>query len=161
VIAIRRGLLDDMLAEGRRTLPLETGGVLMGYATDACITVTAVIGPGPRAVHRRHSFEPDAEWQQAKVAELYERSGRTDSYLGDWHTHPNGTTRLSFRDWLAALRIASYRDARCPNPLMVVLALRDEEVSVGSYRWQRRILRPMETVVLQRLRNPAPSRSKS
>lgn len=161
MIVIRRELLDDMLAEGRRTLPLETGGVLMGYAADARITVTAVIGPGPRAVHRRHSFEPDAEWQQARVAELYERSGRTDSYLGDWHTHPNGTTRLSFRDWLAALRIASYRDARCLNPLMVVLALRDEEVYVGSYRWQRRILRPMETLVLQRLRNPAPSRSKS
>lgn len=138
MIVVGQEHLADMLAEGRRTLPYETGGVLMGYATADRITVTAIVGPGPRAVHRRHSFTPDAEWQAQRVAELYERSGRLDTYLGDWHTHPNGTTRASLTDWLAASTIARSRDARCPNPVMVVVVLPAAGTPcIGAYRWQR------------------------
>lgn len=139
--------LADMLEEGRRTLPHETGGVLMGYATSERITVTAVVGPGPRAVHRRHSFTPDAKWQEQMVAELYERSGRLDTYLGDWHTHPNGMTRASFTDWRAAWTIARSRDARCPNPVMIVVVLTAAgNPSIGAYRWHRRKLVPIGCV---------------
>src|SRR3954464_11679823 len=99
-IVLERKQLDQMLLKGRRAFPVETGGVLMGFVTMERIVVTSIVGPGPRAVHRRYSFTPDAEWQQKQVAELYERSGRRDAYLGDWHTHPGGGTRASLTDWL-------------------------------------------------------------
>lgn len=142
LILIEREHLEEMLLEGRRMFPLETGGVLMGFASAGRVVVTSVIGPGPRAVHRRTSFTPDAEWQQARVAELYERSGRRDTYLGDWHTHPGGSTRASFTDWVAAWTIARSREARCPNPVMVILSIaKDGAASVGAYRWDRHRLR--------------------
>lgn len=138
VIRVQREQLDQMLVEGRRTYPLETGGVLMGFVTANRAVVTSVVGPGPRAVHRRRSFTPDAEWQQQRVAELYERAGRRDTYLGDWHTHPGGSTRASFTDWLAARTIARSRDARCPNPVMLILAFKAAGfLSAGAYRWHR------------------------
>jgi integrative and conjugative element protein (TIGR02256 family) len=137
VILVLPEHLDQMLVEGRRTYPLETGGVLMGFVIANRAVVTSVVGPGPRAIHRRRSFTPDAEWQQQQVAELYERANRRDTYLGDWHTHPGGSTRTSFTDWLAARTIARSRDARCPNPVMLVLALSAGSLSVGAYRWHR------------------------
>jgi integrative and conjugative element protein (TIGR02256 family) len=145
LILIQAEQLDEMFVEGLRTFPLETGGILMGFVTAERVVVTSVMGPGPRAIHRRHSFTPDAGWQQDRVAVLYERSGRRDTYLGDWHTHPDGGTRASFTDWIAALTIARSREARCPNPVMVVLALTAAAtVSVGAYRWDRRRLRRMD-----------------
>jgi integrative and conjugative element protein (TIGR02256 family) len=142
VILVPPEQLDEMLMEGQRKFPLETGGVLMGFVTAERTVVTSVVGPGPRAIHRRRSFTPDTEWQQERVADLYERSGRRDMYLGDWHTHPGGSTRASFTDWLAAWTIARSRDARCPNPVIVVLALEaDGNLSIGAYRWTRRALR--------------------
>jgi integrative and conjugative element protein (TIGR02256 family) len=145
VILFEREQLDEMLVEGRRTFPLETGGILMGFVTAEYTVVTSVIGPGPQAIHRRHSFTPDAKWQQGRVAELYERSGRRDTYLGDWHTHPDGSTRASLTDWVAAWTIARSRDARCPNPVMVILALTAAAaLSVGAYRWNRRKLQRID-----------------
>jgi integrative and conjugative element protein (TIGR02256 family) len=142
VILLEREHLEKMLLEGRRMFPLETGGVLMGFVSAKRTVVTSVIGPGPRAVHRRRSFTPDAEWQQDRVADLYESSGRRDTYLGDWHTHPAGSTRASFTDWVAAWTIARSREARCRKPVMVVLSIaEDGAVSVGAYRWDRRRLR--------------------
>lgn len=147
VILVNREQLDQMLVEGRRTFPRETGGVLMGFVGADRTIVTSVVGPGQRAIHRRRSFTPDAEWQQERVAELYERSGRRDTYLGDWHTHPGGSTRASFTDWLAAWTIARSRDARCPNPVMVVLALTAAgTLSLGAYRWNRRSLERFDRV---------------
>lgn len=150
LIHVQRQQLDQMLVEGRRTFPLETGGVLMGFVGVDCTVVTSVVGPGPRAIHRRRSFMPDAGWQQERVAELYERSGRRDTYLGDWHTHPGGTTRASITDWLAALTIARSRAVRCPNPVIIVLALSAAgALSVGAYRWNRRKLRRIDRVDLR------------
>jgi integrative and conjugative element protein (TIGR02256 family) len=147
VILVEREHLEEMLLEGRRTFPLETGGVLMGFVSAGRIVVTSVIGPGPRAVHRRRSFTPDAEWQQARVADLYEMSGRRDTYLGDWHTHPGGSTRASFGDWVAAWTIARSHEARCPNPVMLIFSIAEAgAVSVGTYRWDRRGLRRVKHI---------------
>jgi integrative and conjugative element protein (TIGR02256 family) len=142
IVVISPTHLKEMHAEGMRTFPLETGGILMGFEADECLYVTAVIGPGPKAVHRRRSFLPDAEWQTERVAEVYANSGRTAGYLGDWHTHPRGSTRASFTDILAARSIARYAPARCPSPVMVILAVEDADSHhVAAYRWWRGLLR--------------------
>lgn len=122
-------LLAEMVGEGTRAFPLETGGVLMGYWVPPPhprreAVVTDAIGPGPRAVHAATRFEPDDAWQERRVAEAYRASGRLHTYLGDWHTHPNGAPRPSPLDRATARRIATAPAARAPEPLMVIIALR-------------------------------------
>jgi integrative and conjugative element protein (TIGR02256 family) len=79
-----------MMGEAAARYPLETGGVFMGYwADDRTAVVTQAIGPGPNAYHHRHRFAPDQEWQTTEIAEYYRASGRRETYLGDWHTHPD------------------------------------------------------------------------
>jgi integrative and conjugative element protein (TIGR02256 family) len=120
---LAREALDAMVAEARRTEPLETGGVLLGWHgdDDEEIAVAKVLGPGSRAVHRRSRFSPDTGWQRREIARVYEQSGRTVSYLGDWHSHPGGGETPSRRDQRTARRIARARSARVMRPVMLIL----------------------------------------
>ena len=103
--------------------PLETGGTFMGWwANTTTAVITAIIGPGPNAIHGRHHFQPDQGWQLNQIAQHYEVSGRRETYLGDWHSHPSRTGRtLSWADRRVLRLIISTPSARCPIPLMAVL----------------------------------------
>lgn len=94
----------------------------MGYWAEPDVVITNAIGPGPRAMHHPRGFVPDAQYQEHEVARFYEESGRSSTYLGDWHTHPGATTRLSRRDKRTLQLIARSSEARCSRPLMAVLA---------------------------------------
>jgi integrative and conjugative element protein (TIGR02256 family) len=114
--------LADMLTEGWRTFPNETGGILLGTSHGDEVAVTTVIGPGPDATHARYTFTPDSDWQASQVAAAWHLNPDTE-YLGDWHTHPGGTTHFSRLDTATAQSIADAPNARQPTPVMVVFAL--------------------------------------
>ena len=115
-------LLQACTDEATRTFPLETGGTFMGWWADcATAVVAAMIGPGPEAVHGRHNFAPDQAWQLAKIATYYQASGRRETYLGDWHSHPNASSGwLSWTDRRVLRQIIHSPEARCAEPLMAV-----------------------------------------
>jgi integrative and conjugative element protein (TIGR02256 family) len=117
-----------MAVEAGRWFPRETGGVWMGYEAGDDVVVTCVIGPGPRAVHEEARFEPDAEYQLAEIDRHYQESGRVDSYVGEWHTHPLGGVNLSPVDQRALREVAQDPASRQPAPLMAILA--------GGSRWR-------------------------
>jgi integrative and conjugative element protein (TIGR02256 family) len=113
-----------MQVEAQRRAPLETGGVLMGYWAEdhAGVVIADVVGPGPKAAHKRMSFVPDHLYQDREIARLYRESGRRVTYLGDWHTHPDGPLELSVVDRLTQLRIGKHLTARAPRALMAIVA---------------------------------------
>jgi integrative and conjugative element protein (TIGR02256 family) len=116
----RYSALDEMHREAERVKQNETGGVLLGWSGPD-LAITRVVGPGPSARHGARTFEPDYDWQEKQIAELYESSGRRLSYLGDWHTHPGGSVTPSPTDLRTIRNIAACAEARCPRPLMAIL----------------------------------------
>jgi len=133
-------ILDTMLREANNAAPFETGGVLLGYRTgpkDETV-VTHSVGAGPDATRESSRFVPDYDFQEMEIARIYENSGRVLSYLGDWHSHPQGSEHLSRKDILTLRRIATSVDARVPSPIMLVLAGGPEWSVAG---WQGRIVR--------------------
>lgn len=116
--------LERMQLEAQRRAPLETGGVLMGHWAEdqAGVVIADVVGPGPKAVHKRMSFVPDHLYQEREIARLYRESGRRVTYLGDWHSHPEGPLELSVIDRLTQLRIGKHLTARAPRALMALVA---------------------------------------
>jgi integrative and conjugative element protein (TIGR02256 family) len=121
--------------------PDETGGILLGWTGPSSagdgrsdVVIAEVIGPGPGARHDRTTFRPDAAWQTAQVARLYEASGRRHTYLGDWHTHPNGSGRPSRRDRRTLATIARSPDARAPHPVILIVE-HDPDGPFCAWRW--------------------------
>lgn len=129
--------LDNMIAEADRSGPDETGGMLLGWENVERneIVVTTIVGPGPNAVHSPTAFQPDAEWQQEYLDAHYERSGGRITYLGDWHVHPRGGFGMSRRDRRTMAKTARHSDARCPHPLMGLVAWTEGAYRVGVWRW--------------------------
>lgn len=138
-------VIRELITEANLETPFETGGVLLGYwsDSDSSVVVQDHVGAGPQATRGRGWFVPDAEYQEDEIAIRYEASGRRTTYLGDWHSHPNGTTTLSRRDRRTLRGIAKFGDARAANPLMVVLA-GGEPWRFGVWQLRRgRLLRTM------------------
>jgi integrative and conjugative element protein (TIGR02256 family) len=104
--------------------PLETGGVLIGYTggfEGADVVIVSITGPGPNAYHTETRFEPDHEYQTQEIARIYRASKGVNTYLGDWHTHPNSAADLSRRDKKTLKHIAGHGPARMARPIMAIL----------------------------------------
>ena len=129
----------------------------MGYWSDSnTAVVTKLIDAGPAAERGSHYFEPDQKWQLTEIARHYERSGRRETYLGDWHSHPaaqNG--KLSRKDCTVLRRIITTPEARALTPLMAVFNGKPSEWELTVWRAElrpRRFLRPKLTAAQARLR---------
>lgn len=124
IVWLSQPALAQMVDEASAKAPFETGGILIGYRGEGSRepVITHVIGPGPLAIHERTAFLPDQHFHVERVKEIYHQSDRRLSYLGDWHTHPDGTAHLSARDKATLLKIAQSEKARAPQPVMLVLA---------------------------------------
>ncbi len=125
---IRIEAAEKMLKEANLRYPLETGGILIGYFMETDVVIVDVIGPGKSAKHEIGIFTPDYYWHDQEVARLYKRSGRRHTYLGDWHTHPDGFGSLSIRDIATLHNIARCKSARVSNPVMAILS--------GKRKWK-------------------------
>lgn len=123
-------------SEAARHPDQETGGVLLGYfSPEGSVVVADATGPGPDASRSCDSFHPDIAWQRQEVAVRYAESGRINTYLGDWHTHPNGVLVLSPTDRRTLRRISQTATARVPQALMAILA---PDAAGGLAVWQHR-----------------------
>lgn len=117
------GMLRECIVEADRHAPLETGGTFMGYwIGTSAVVVTCLVGAGPGAERGVRHFAPDQDWQVAEIARCYERSGRMNTYVGDWHSHPGAQDgELSRKDRRVLRRIVETPAARAPRPAMAVL----------------------------------------
>lgn len=145
--------LDRMIEEARRVEPLESGGVLLGWreAGGSGAVVAGIIGPGPRAVHKRARFSPDSGWQRTEIARAYDASERRLSYLGDWHSHPAGGTTPSLRDEKTARRIGRSRAARVAHPVMIIVAGKETSWDPAPFLLVERRLRRVTLYPTRRL----------
>jgi len=127
---------DRMVDLADEKFPLETGGMLLGYQADnGDAVVTAIIGPGPNARHRRYRFTPDPDYQQAQLEAHFWKTDGRETYLGDWHTHPRGPCALTFMDKRTLHRIACTTSSGTTRPIMMVLAGSGEGWTLGGARY--------------------------
>ena len=135
-LMLTTGALDELYSFGWDGYPNETGGVLLGYhrAETRDTVVTHVVGPGPQATHAPNRFEPDHEWQADEVAAHWLLDPVLE-YLGDWHTHPGGTSDMSKLDAATLKAIAASPDAQQPRPVMLIIALGAAASSASATRY--------------------------
>lgn len=140
IIWLPEGLREEMSILASNAYPNETGGVLIGYDAGNGLVITEITGPGPDAIHKPHAFTPDYAYHDAEVQRIYNTSARRHTYLGDWHSHPDGRAILSSKDKRTLRTIARCHPARAPAPIMGILA-RDTPWRFGVWRHLPRSLR--------------------
>jgi len=121
-IAVLASALAAMCDAADSAFPNETGGLLMGFVRAEHAEITTIIGAGPEAVMTRRSFMPDRDWQYEQIDRLYNDTNGAITYLGEWHSHPSGSTSLSGLDRSLLREIAETPAAQCQTPLMALLA---------------------------------------
>lgn len=135
--------VEAMVEEAELWTPMETGGALMGYESEDGLVVTDLVHAGPGATRTPTSFTPDGPFQLAEIGRIYDASGRTSTYVGDWHSHPSSSPVYSVTDRAALREVANAPASRCSRPLMVILGTTPEwEAIAWRYRpgfWLSRV----------------------
>lgn len=96
--------------------------MLLGYRVARQVVVEATIGPGAKARHGIWTFSPDGMWQQEELVRRYVGSGRLQTFLGDWHSHPLGGLQPSGRDLKTARAVSSTQEALTAEPVTLIVA---------------------------------------
>ncbi|MBT2189182.1 Mov34/MPN/PAD-1 family protein [Sphingobium nicotianae] len=130
---LSRDVADAIQLLATTYYPVETGGVLLGWRDGEDRIVTGLTGPGPRALHGRHTFLPDHRWQVAQIEQAFAASSGDLDYLGDWHTHPDGIASMSEMDRKTLARI----ERRVRSPLMLIAAGAAESWAINSWIGRR------------------------
>lgn len=90
-------LLNKLLVESS---PNETGGLLIGTfdLKQKTIHVTDVLDAPPDSKRSPFAFERGVQDVPQVITDIYTKTGGMISYVGEWHTHPNGSSVLSDQD---------------------------------------------------------------
>lgn len=136
----------------------ETGGVLFGQRDEAAgvLWVDEASGPPPDSVASPEEFVCGT----AGVAELNEekraRTRRSTTFVGMWHTHPDGRALPSPRDVASMSRLVSLETL--PEVLMVIHGSQRASAELGAYVFIRDELpRPFGRLVIHdRTSSPTP-----
>jgi integrative and conjugative element protein (TIGR02256 family) len=99
----------------------EAGGVLIGrhLLESDDIVVDTVTSPMPGDRQSRYRFFRARARHQAVLDEAWRSSAGTETYLGEWHTHPEVSPTPSGTDWREWQR--KLRDDRYSNVLFFVI----------------------------------------
>lgn len=104
------------------SFPKETGGVLVGFYTEdhRYAVVKAVSGPSKDAKATETSLIQGTDGIQEWLDAVSQSSGWY--YLGEWHSHPNGTPIPSRIDVRQMQEIANFKPTNCPEPVLIIVS---------------------------------------
>lgn len=116
-------LLNKLSLLGIKNYPNEFGGFLIGYYKDnnKSLIITDTISPkiykGSPCLFKRSSLGIDS-----MLKELYSQNPKK-YYIGEWHTHPNGSTMHSQTDLNAMIEIENCETVNIKNPVLLILGI--------------------------------------
>ncbi|MEH0668244.1 Mov34/MPN/PAD-1 family protein [Vibrio owensii] len=91
--------------EGHRQLTLnqpESGGILIGEYRGPHLNVIKVTTPNDGDIQSRFRFFRRSKQHQSIASKIWKESNETQTFIGDWHTHPEDHPRpssIDITDW--------------------------------------------------------------
>lgn len=115
-------LINELKETGVKKYPNEFGGFLIGkYSNDLkTLFITKVLLPRKYKGHPM-SFERSTDGLNTILKEIFISSH--EYYVGEWHTHPNGSTNYSSTDFDAMKKIAEHENVNIKNPVLLILSV--------------------------------------
>ena len=119
-LVIRNDLLATIQDLCQTSHPLETGGVLIGHYNEELDTaiITRVTGPPLDSQQQPTAFYRGIQGLHEMLRALWPKE---EYYLGEWHYHPGSSSEPSGTDVKRMQEIAESHEAKCPEPLLLVV----------------------------------------
>lgn len=95
----------------------EAGGIFLGSYRGVHIEITAVTRPLQGDRRERYRFDRNDPGHQAAAKAAWVESGKTTTFTGEWHTHPESNPLPSPRD------LQTWREliAKATDPLVFII----------------------------------------
>jgi [CysO sulfur-carrier protein]-S-L-cysteine hydrolase len=130
--------VDDQLLEfiyrtGLEKYPKEFGGFLFGYYENdfKTLNITDTILPIV-FTSTRNSFERQTLGIEREFEVFYNQTP-SKYYVGEWHTHPDGSATPSRRDLIAIKSILTYPKVVIKSPVFLIVGLTHSTKELGFY----------------------------
>lgn len=143
---ISQCVLNEMYSKAMASFPHETGGMFAGYISEDGqeAFVESLVMPS-RTESTRTSFLRETDGMEHVWQEFVEKGL---IYLGEWHTHPNGSPQYSYTDYQAMVGIASDKNVSLATPLLFILSLDNDGIlDSRTYLYNKGVLLKFESMV--------------
>lgn len=128
-IEIQASVFSQIQLQAEGEYPNENGGMLAGrYSADRhTVYIEKVVVPVEKLTGRT-TFKRNAKGL-GKVWEQLAKDGLR--YVGEWHSHPNGSTQYSDTDLAAMVDIE--KEVTIANPLLLIVGVRSNGISTHTF----------------------------
>ncbi len=133
-LTVESSVLETIEQYSRAHYPNEFGGILMGSYLNGYIdlVISDIIVPD-RYKSSPTKFEPDHKELNLRTKEYYKHFDNKVIYVGDWHSHPNGSNQFSQPDFNSIKDVAKSNTVNIRNPILLIAAYSDNYYDPGFY----------------------------
>lgn len=122
--------------------PNECGGIFVGTIDNGNTAVISEMMLPKKFRSTPIYFVRVADLLNKWLEKIFQRDGGNTIYLGEWHSHPNGSPYPSNTDLKAMEDIANNNDVRISTPLLLIVAYNGEVYKEKIYIYQENNLKP-------------------
>lgn len=125
-------LLDKLGVLGKKHYPNEYGGFLTGYYSenfDKLFLDDFVLPHKYKGIPCL--FERSIDGMKDYFINLFDK--KKQYYVGEWHTHPNGSSMYSQTDLDAMKQIEACETVNIKNPILLILSINTECINDFSF----------------------------
>lgn len=121
-LVIDSDVINEIKNIGIKKHPNEFGGFLVGkYSNDLnTLTITNFLLP-KKYLSQPMSFKRSIDGISGILEDLF--ITKEEYYVGEWHTHPNGSSSYSSTDFNAMKSIAEFETVNIKNPVLLILSI--------------------------------------
>lgn len=128
-IEIKSSVFNQIQLQAESEYPNENGGMLAGHYSDDRHTVyiERLVVPVEKRTGRttfiRNPQGLEEVWQELSMVGLV--------YVGEWHSHPNGSTKYSVTDLKSMIEIE--KEVAIENPILLIIGVRRDGISAHAF----------------------------
>lgn len=127
-LIVEDSLLKKLEKLGVSSYPNECGGFLVGYYSDNNTTLQITDSILPKKQKGSSIlFERSIDGVKDVFVKLF--SSKKYFYIGEWHTHPNGSSLYSQTDLTAMVEIANCDTVNIENPILLILSIKKNQLN--------------------------------
>jgi len=138
-VVLESRFAKDSTALARDHAPKEIGSALVGrYAPDGKRATVVGMAPVPAdSKSYRYEFVRGIRGLREFFASLFAKTNGRQHYVGEWHSHPGGEAEPSSTDDENMGGIARDPVARCPECILVLVAINGDAVERGVFVYSK------------------------